>query len=269
MTLGQRVEVDTECRQRARAVAMHDDVGPVEEFMKSIEAVGGSCVKHRAAFPWQPVIAVQWQLRAVGRIDAKHVGAKRPEVSRGDRSGDHPGEIEDPEPGRREIGGFVATGCGCADNRVVDQRLPKARAPVGVCSPLFEGADRDGNPAGGHHAGFDLFGTPLADGRCGSVWLVGCAESFQQRGPVPRIVRMRPHPAVDRRPKPAQRGEAVTERLTADPYVGLAVNSSRHVSCLQLRLHQRATALSLEARRSRQRGANARDGQIPGWQSRR
>ena len=49
MALSERIRVQAECRKSARAVAVREDVGAVEQFVQAAQPVGRPRVEQRAA----------------------------------------------------------------------------------------------------------------------------------------------------------------------------------------------------------------------------
>src|SRR5690606_37730989 len=105
------------------------------------------------------------RLVPVRRVDPQHLGAEQGEVAGGDRAGEHPGEVEDPQSGQRSAG---RTGEGERAARGAvgpgDERLGGDGTALLVAGPLLRGAQGRGTAPGGVDGGLELLGRVTGDG---------------------------------------------------------------------------------------------------------
>jgi hypothetical protein len=81
--------------QGARTTSGHEDVRLVDQAMQGLAAVLCVGVHSGACFADHSIDRLPWQFRSMRSIDSQHVGTECAKHARSDRSGDHPGQVED------------------------------------------------------------------------------------------------------------------------------------------------------------------------------
>ena len=161
-------------------------------------------------------------LRQLGSVDPQHVRAEQGEVRVATGPGEHPGEIEDPQPGgrqqrrRRSTPGGPRGGCSSPDPLDdVSSGCAAARGSLLVRRPLL-GRTRRPRPARPPRTPSPrppaARRPPIAAATASTPASAGQPERGQQPGPVVRVVGVRTAPS--RRP-PARSGTA--ERRSSAP----------------------------------------------------
>jgi hypothetical protein len=93
-----------ETAQGARAIRVDDDVSGRHQSLERSPSVLTAKVEPRAALAEAAVNGDGRNLLEARRVHAQHVGTVRGEKPRGDRTGDHPREVEDAHAGERSLG---------------------------------------------------------------------------------------------------------------------------------------------------------------------
>lgn len=200
---GERVIVEPQPLERARAVPDDEHVGAGHEREKHRFSLDGTQVEGGAAFADRHVRQQRGHLCEAGWIDAQHVGPVRREETRASRAREHACEVEDADacegPGDRrrcERGlGSQASDDLDRDGRLVSRRAARGRGePAGrVEHPCRTAALR-------HHRRLERLRFPGGD-RLGDPRAIGAfaqAEGPERGSSMGRVVGMEPEIAVAR-----------------------------------------------------------------------
>ena len=211
VALGDLLRGKAEPVQGARPIAVHENIGLIEECVQALHPGWGGQVKCAAALAEQSVReGARCHVTPARRVDAEHVRSERGEQPGADRPGDDAGEVKDPRPYRRGPGwrvpGHVAGDEGfCADD-----------PSLGVAAPSAERPDRGAGTARGEDPLLELLAPKRPDRRPdrirGDLDVAGHLEGIQERPTVPRVVGVAADPPVGCRPKARQRGEGRSGR---------------------------------------------------------
>src|SRR5690606_26496120 len=173
-----------------------EEVGAGEQALEGGPALGGAQVQAGGALAGHDVGGDR-RLVPVRRVDPQHLVAEQGEVAGGDRAGEHPGEVEDPQSGQRSAGrtgeGERAAGGAVGQG---DERLGGDGTALLVAGPLLRGAQGRGTAPGGVDGGLELLGRVAGDGGGDLLPRGGHAEDAQRGLPVGGGVGVQPHPPV-------------------------------------------------------------------------
>ena len=149
--------------QRSRPVALGEHVGPLDQAPQRVPAAGGFQVQVAAALA---VPGVPHHLRVVRLrrgADPEHVGAVLGQGAGADRPGQHPGQVEYPQPvGRLGVAGRGGLGRAVTGLGDGEQGEPRERLGLLVRGPLLRGAHQGAAGAAGHDRLFQLDAVPAA-----------------------------------------------------------------------------------------------------------
>ena len=142
---------------------------------------------------------------------------------------------------------------------MADQRLGGNGSSLGVGAPRVQRADRGRDPAGGQYSLFDLFGGELGQRAGDGIDVFRGPQRVDERGPVPRVVRVRSHPAVRRRPEPRQRSERRSRGMSRHAEITFAANGVGNMRAIEMHGPKPPTAPLRQGRGREERDADARD----------
>jgi hypothetical protein len=104
--------------------------------MQSSDSFRDTQIEHCASLAEQTVRDhAPLHIRVTGRIDPQHVRPDLREEPSAYRSGDHPGQVEDPHTGGGQLSFGPSTGCNLTDELMANQRFAGERLSLGMASP--------------------------------------------------------------------------------------------------------------------------------------
>jgi hypothetical protein len=159
------VVAQAEAVERTGAVSVDEHIGGPEQLEEAVPSLGHTQIEAGTTLA-QGDLGGDRRLIPIGRVDPQHLRPPSGEQPGGHRPGQHPGEVEHPEP----VEGLVSQtemGLGTVGGRRpihVHERLVCDRPTLGMTFPVVERAHGCRCPAGGDDRGLQLLGRPGAHG---------------------------------------------------------------------------------------------------------